>query len=171
MPDTPSSVRPVDPRKVFLVAEQFRRSAGVILGVLVPAPAAIVSADGDVPYQMSPVIAVSAFAFELFLKCLLLLDGDELPRTHDLNRLFNALKEDRRRQIEMRYEEQRQESRTAAGPNFPLARVLEQSADAFESHRYIYELDDPRTVSPFTVQVLCNTVRKILLELHPEWDR
>jgi hypothetical protein len=162
--------KPADPRRIFLVAEQFRRSAGVLLNELVPATAATISMDGDDPYRMSPIIAMCAFSFELFLKCLIVHDGGTPPKMHNLKEIFAALSPSRRREIEEQYDEKRRNSQTANRPDLTVERVIEQSAGAFKSHRYIYELDNPRDVTPYTVQVLANVVQKMILALHPEWD-
>jgi len=170
MPNRSAGADRTNPRNVFVAAEQFYRCANLILKQLNAATTTVIPGNGHTAYRMAPVVAISAFAFELFLKCLLSIDGVAPPKTHNLRDIFAKLPKRTQSEIEARYDEQRAGSQFARGPDFAMRDVLEGSADAFESHRYIFELHDPTTVSQYTVHVLCNTVRAMLVEAHPDWD-
>jgi hypothetical protein len=73
-----------DPRLLFEQADGFSRAYD-ILSVRPRDEAIAIS---------RPALVLSAFASELFLKCLLLLDGKQLPNWHDLKRLFDLLDAD-----------------------------------------------------------------------------
>jgi hypothetical protein len=104
------------------------------------------------------------------LKCLIVLNGKTPSKTHDTEELFEELSASQREEITRRYEEERKTSKTASGAAYSIEQALKDSANAFDSHRFIYELDDPCDASPFKVQVLANVVWKMIVESHPDWN-
>jgi hypothetical protein len=165
----PTSATPPNPRQIFIVADQFYRIIGTILKEIMPSDTSHIRMEGDTPYKIAPIIAICAFSFELHLKCLLVIDGVAPPQTHDLEKVFAQLSPERKREIERRYNDARITSPTSSGEEYSMNRVLQRSKNAFNSHRYIFERPDPRLADSWLCSTLCNVVRDIIMELHPEW--
>jgi hypothetical protein len=70
----------IDPRSVFQLACKFAATEMHVRQRSNPKAA----------FMATPSMALSAFAIELFLKCLLLLEGKDLDRIHTLNVYFGG---------------------------------------------------------------------------------
>ncbi|MGA2440949.1 MAG: HEPN domain-containing protein [Tepidisphaeraceae bacterium] len=169
MSSTPVGPTTPNPRQIFLVAEQFYRIVGIVLKEMLPEDRAQIVMEGDTPYKIAPIIAMCAFSFELYLKCLIVLDGGAPPRLHDLEKLFAQLNPRRKAEVEEKYDEERRTSPLSGGDDYSANRVLARSKEAFESHRYIYEFENPRSADSWMCQKLANVVRDIIIKQCPEW--
>jgi hypothetical protein len=166
---SPTSAPAPNPRQIFIVADQFYRIISMVLREIMPDDASEIRMEGDIPYKIAPIIAMCAFSFELHLKCLLVIDGIPPPKSHDLEKVFAQLSPERKREIERRYNDVRRKSPTPSGEEHSMNRVLQRSRDAFNSHRYIYARPDPHLADSWLCSKLCNVVRDLIMELHPEW--
>jgi HEPN domain-containing protein len=85
----------LDPLKMFVHAERFRFTDRYLRSPKV------MSNDPRVgSYIVAPTLVLSAFASELYLKCLLCLNAFAVPTTHNLKNLFGRLPRKDRRRIE-----------------------------------------------------------------------
>lgn len=160
-----------DPAAIFVVAEQYYRAAEH-LGNAKRAGYAF-----DV---RMPAIVCSAFALELFLKCLLAMDTGICPELHDLRHLFNRLPNPRQQTIRDRFAphlDQASEyifdsAQKAAVFPLPLVTfdyVLDMSRNAFPISRYIYEGLPGK--SGWVAAGILDATRQTILSVHPEWAR
>jgi HEPN domain-containing protein len=122
-------------------------------------------------FMASPSMVLSAFAIELFLKCLLLLEGKEIDRIHTLNVLYRRLSHNRKRRIEEVWEKEARPKVDMLNQQFGLGwpsdlpNALVTCARAFERMRYGYEYPD----QPFYLGELPPILWRTILELRPEW--
>ena len=129
--------KPVDPRNVFQLACKFASTETYIRNTNNPKAA----------FMASPSM-VLAFAIELFLKCLLLLEGKEIDRIHTLNVLYRRLSHNRKRRIEEVWEKEARPKVGKLNRQFGFAHptdlpnALVTCARAFEHLRYGYEDPD-----------------------------
>lgn len=118
-----------------------------------------------------PTMVLSAFAAELMLKALLLLEtGKKAPTTHRLDKLYRQLGHKTKRRIEALWEERARPKLKMFNVKHQrptdLPNALVQCADAFERLRYGYE--DPARVLyyigdfPWILQLYVEEIR-------PEW--
>jgi hypothetical protein len=123
-------------------------------------------------FMAQPSMVLSAFAIELFLKCLLLLEGKEVDRIHTLNVLFRRLSHKQKRRIEEAWDKEARpkvdmlSKRFDLGHPSDLPNALVRCGRAFEHMRYAYE-DPDRQV--FYLGDLTPILWHIILELRPEW--
>ena len=154
----------IDPRSVFQLACKFASTDLHVRDRNNPKAA----------FMASPSMVLSAFAIELFLKCLLLLEGKELDRTHTLNVLFRKLSHKRKRRIEEVWDKEARPKvdtlRRKFGLSHPsdLSNALATCGKAFEHMRYGYE-DPDRQV--FYLGELPTILWRTILELRPEWAK
>jgi hypothetical protein len=98
-----------------------------------------------------PMVVCHSFAAELFLKCLLLIEGKQ-ARGHHLGELFDALSPDHRSRIQQRY------SSTETRPphdTWMVREVLTRNGDAFTEWRYLNEgTPNPQSAMYITALVL-----------------
>jgi hypothetical protein len=152
----------IDPRSVFQLACKFAATEMHVRQRSNPKAA----------FMATPSMALSAFAIELFLKCLLLLEGKEIDRIHTLNVLFRRLSHKQKRRIEEVWDKEARPKvdtlRRQFGYSHPsdLPNALVTCARAFEHMRYGYE-DPDRQV--FYLGELSTILWRTILELRPEW--
>jgi hypothetical protein len=159
----------IDPHRIFLQAENFHQASKLINHVMRESPA------GDWhPELLVPDIVVTAFACEIYLKCLIAIDRKtNPPYWHELDRLYGKLSQDLKSNLQRKWEQylstskqrQRIESGTKEMPQ-SLARAIKYHADHFEDFRYIYEMSDPKE---FYLNGLLNILRNTALEFFPKW--
>jgi hypothetical protein len=123
-------------------------------------------------------MVLSAFASELYSKCLLCMETGRVPQGHNLKMLFNALQPATRKRLEdlwdaeiRRPERQRVIDHIRTLPRgeelkLDLLYHLDVGANAFIELRYFYE---KRQVY-FLLADFPNLLRKVILEHHPEWE-
>jgi hypothetical protein len=122
---------------------------------------------------MMPVMVLSAFAAELFLKCLLILEGQTPPDSHNLNMLFKRLPHKRKARIEQlwdkfvsdasaNFEESERQLSSQEPQNCPgrLRRCIRKKM------RYVYE--DPKKVKFYIIH-LAPALINVILEIRPDW--
>jgi hypothetical protein len=117
-----------------------------------------------------PTMVLSAFAAELFLKCLLVLEGAAVPSTHRLDVLFKRVSHKRQRKIQELWEV---DGRPKLIPfcrshNLPsdLSNALVKCGSAFENLRYYYEQPDKVV---YYIGDFAWIVMRAIVELKPEW--
>jgi hypothetical protein len=102
-----------------------------------------------------PILVLSAFASELFLKSQIETEGTKLPRKHDLETLFGALAPDTRAAIEATWdkmmvadEHNTHRLEVQAGQSMPrdLSTALAMSKNSFQEIRYFYETNSAYSV-------------------------
>jgi hypothetical protein len=75
----------LDPRKIFVHATKFHEADHRLRNTVPP------DRPEDVPKIAHPAMVLSAFASELYLKCLLCIEKGSAPEEHNLKKLFNGL--------------------------------------------------------------------------------
>jgi HEPN domain-containing protein len=89
----------LDPLKIFIHASNFHKSYEMLLRSAVPEGTQ--QADENIVAIIGhPALMISAFASELYLKCLICVETDAVPNTHDLNVLFRALRVSTRHELD-----------------------------------------------------------------------
>ncbi|MEY9157342.1 hypothetical protein [Bradyrhizobium japonicum] len=160
----------VDPFKTFMNAERYRLADSILR---LDQHRALFSA------VASPAMVLSAFASELYLKCILTIEtGQPIDPSHDLHNLFRKISLKSRKRLQSLWAddvltEQNQRMRKAVkattGDDVPtdLAWALENGANAFTQLRYIHENNGQGT--SFILGNLPDMLRLVVLELKPEW--
>ena len=118
----------------------------------------------------------AAFAVELYLKCLLLIEGGQVPETHNLKQLFNQVSRESRGKITKRHNTLAadhpvlSEFRQKLGIKTDLNSILEDGQDIFTQFRYFFE-GIPNRMEPigFGLDLFAQIVRNRILDLRPEW--
>jgi hypothetical protein len=88
--------KPIDPKSVFQLACKFAKTEQYVRSRDNP----------QAGFMASPSMVLSAFAIELFLKCLLLLESKEIDRIHSLNVLYRRLSHKQKRRIDEVWEQE-----------------------------------------------------------------
>jgi hypothetical protein len=127
------------------------------------------------PMILLPAMMLSAFASELYLKCLHLIDGNKMTEGHSLQELHQALQPLRQKRIETLWNavmvEQKQRldiiDQTAKFQKFTrdLAMALKDGDQAFVRLRYVYE----DTNFKFYLGDFHTVLRTAILEIQPSW--
>jgi hypothetical protein len=165
---------------IFIVAEQFRFVGK--LATLVPQhptlriPALAFAHDQNL---LTASMVCSAFALELYFKCLIRMGRKTFGRQHDLAELYGLIGRRDRAKIKRywnehsetvrSYVEQAYEGDGQPGPKVDFDFVLSASKDAFVEMRYIYE----QGIKPDTgwlADTIVEGARKVILEKHPDWE-
>jgi len=156
--------------KIFMNAERFRISDLILRG---NSNAQIMAAIGG------PALVLSAFASELYLKCLICIETGRLAHGHDLRVLFRQISEASRRNIERRWnayvatpERQRIYAALKALEGTEISTSLDWSlrngGDGFVALRYIHEGE---TGTKFLLGELPQILRDEILTSKPEWSQ
>jgi hypothetical protein len=124
------------------------------------------------PVIAPPTMVLSAFASELLLKCLLVIETGEAPdNIHELHTLFGKLKHKTKRRIEEVWDaECRGKIEGLAklqGVPTDLPNALFRCTKAFERLRYAYE-DQFRDVT-FYIGDFPGILARVISEIKPEW--
>jgi len=113
---------------------------------------------------------LEAFAVELLLKCLLIIEKKDPPITHRLDKLFRQISHKKKRRLEELWEVQARPELTefakADGLPTNLPNAIVRCRDAFDRLRYHYE--EPNK-SPFYLGRLPHLLKMVILETKPEW--
>jgi hypothetical protein len=123
-----------------------------------------------------PGMVISAFASELFLKCLKLIDGKGTSNSHKLAELFGDLSHDTQALIraewdtmlavsEPMYQELERKHRVKIPRD--LNTSLAECGEAFMKLRYIYELPKGST---FYITQLPLVLKNVVKKLKPDWE-
>lgn len=158
---------PLDPLKIYMNAERYRIAYLVLRHA------------GDRDPQLmatvgSPHMVMSVFAIELYYKCLLSLEGERAPQTHNLKALHRDLEPATKTRIEQLWalhapnleplwKTMEQHMKKTVPRDFPT--LLDMSSKAFSELRYLHEDD----TGSFFVGDLPPILRQIILERRPMW--
>jgi hypothetical protein len=123
-----------------------------------------------------PALVLSAFSCELFLKCILKIDGQRVPPSHDLFTLFKRLREERQKRITAMWDAG--SARRALSVRFAASELglfkpqdlessLKMSRNAFAQLRYIYE--DRESKASYVLEDLPRILFVYIREMRPEW--
>jgi hypothetical protein len=164
---------PVKPVDIFMQAEGVLQACGILSEDRVKDNPHLA---GSVGYS---IIILSAFASELYFKCLICMETGKVPHGHHLKHLFDKQSSATQTKIEklwndlvvpMRDSYWTQVETAVAGKKIPrdLRGALTTGNQAFEKVRYIYEGSAGIT---FFLGDLPNILRHIILEIKPEWGR
>ena len=166
-----SSLRPkLDPIKIFQHATNFHESDHRLRNTITPDKPEII-------LIAQPSMVLSAFASELYIKCLLCIENGKLPNEHNLKTLFMQLAPSTRRRIEELWDEDTKHPNRQATFNFirsmpggenlqfDLHYALKISATAFVDLRYFYENQQ----AFFILGEFPDILRKVTLEKCPHW--
>lgn len=156
--------KPIDPSLIFDHALRFAGSDGYLRSA---------KGGGNLFAMMiaPPSMVLGAFAIELLLKCLLVMDTGQAPETtHHLGKLFRQLPHKRKRRIEELWDAgPRKKIRPfclAKGYPDDLPNALNACANAFEDLRYVYE-DPAKTL--FYLGELPQLLIDVIVEIKPDW--
>jgi HEPN domain-containing protein len=161
-----------DPKLIFVEAEQFHE-ASRLLGRFATLHARHVG---------HPSIICSAYALELYLKCLIVISGKKPPTIHNLKKLFKIVRPEDQAEIREYFRTKEPEmtrffvsaNRDAGWEMMPpkpdFDQQLKASADAFYLMRYIYE-DKKKPDHPigYFAYPIEDGARAAILRLRPEW--
>ena len=132
--------KPIGPKSVFQLACKFAATEQYVRSRDNP----------QAGFMASPSMVLSAFAIELFLKCLLLLESKEIDRIHSLNVLYRRLSHKQKRRIDEVWEQEARPKLDKLRRKFGLPHPtdLPSSCDMRQSVRaYAIRLRRPRTPS------------------------
>ncbi|WFU41793.1 hypothetical protein QA640_04585 [Bradyrhizobium sp. CB82] len=161
---------------IFEHAECFYQTLAVLRSV-----EATVRAAGNLHAAVTlvePVISVGAFTTELFLKCLICIQGDDAPPHHDLKRLFELLNDETQARIQRMWEAEVVVKRRADweglkkfGLEVPddLPSALAKGAKAFQRYRYSYEEGSTDGLH-YYLEDLSALLERIVLEMRPTFE-
>ena len=127
-----------------------------------------------------PSVVLSVFAAELFLKCLLLMEGKTPPNAHHLGKLFNLLSAEAKERITKMWDHstfirrkefeanERKLETVVPGIKIPrdLPTALNDCGGAFNRMRYLYE--DPNNIKFYIID-FPEILRRYILKLRPGW--
>jgi hypothetical protein len=152
--------RKLDPKSVFDLACKFAAAEAHLRHKSNP----------KAGYMASPSMVMSAFTIELFLKCLLLLDGKEFKRIHRLDGLYQKLGRSQKRRIEKAWDKEARpkiiQITKQLGHPSDLPNALVTCGRAFEHMRYGYE-DPDRQI--FYLGDLPPILWRAIVDIRPEW--
>jgi hypothetical protein len=164
----------IDPHSIFLQAENFHQASKLISHTMRTSPP-----DDWHPELIIPDVVISAFACELYFKCMLTIEKkSDPPRIHHLDRLFTMLSADLQQKIERRWDAYVENSKmigvlladtelNLTREAFWLVTVLWQARKAFEEWRYVFE-EEPQNGFGAVTNLLF-ILREILIEMNPPW--
>jgi hypothetical protein len=151
---------------MFLVAEQYWKASHQL---------AQPASREDVAF---PTVVCAAFALEIYLKCLLVMQTGKFSPSHNLKHIFGELPsatQARIRDLFAPYLPMVQKTVTKmTKPGSPLPPtvdfdfVMNLSQDAFTVTRYVYE--GVPSMSGWMGTPIVRATRTAILELHPDWE-
>ncbi len=161
------------PHSIFVHADGFLKTA-----VLLNKPPGTLGFD---PFFSVALVTNSAFAIELYLKCLIHIETGKLKKSqHNLRKLFGKLREETQQEIEKQFNalpintteydlsnapKEAREATESRPRNFRDA--LKTGAEAFVEWRYLYETDG--TSNPYGLFALPWILRNVILARVPAW--
>jgi HEPN domain-containing protein len=167
----------LDPLKIFLHARNFHKSYEMLLRAAVPKDATLAD-DKIVAIIGRPALMLSAFASELYLKCLICVETNSVPSTHNLDGLFKELRVSTRHELDDLWDydirnpgkleiiEQARKMPGAEGIRLDLRYALEIGAESFVDLRYFYENEE----SYCLLQDFPVLLKKAVLKRFPSWE-
>src|SRR5204863_9709526 len=102
--------------------------------------------------------ALAAYSVELYIKCLLAIEGQQPSKRHDIKYLFSQLGRETHDGLRKKHD---------AHPDRPgdLDELLEKGGDTFNKVRYLFA----RHTTDFGLNWLGELVRQRIISLHPDW--
>jgi hypothetical protein len=152
----------IDPKSVFQLACKFAAAEQHLRHTSNP----------NAGYMASPSMVMSAFTSELFLKCLLLLEGKDIARIHSLNVLYQKLSPNQKRRIEEAWNREARPKVEQLNQKFgfdrpsDLPNALVTCGRTFEHMRYAYEDPDRQA---FYLGQLPAILWRAIVAIRPEW--
>jgi hypothetical protein len=159
----------IDPLRIYIQAERFRfadeklRSREFLISPEIGS------------YVVVPCVVMAAFSIELYVKCLICIEGHSVPRGHHLKNLFDRLNGKTQKELAGLWSADN-ESRNEFRVKLPLRwrdsvsddvrEALSQGARAFEELRYAYE-GEP--TCRFYIDTMPRMLRRMILRRKPEW--
>ena len=155
--------RNIDPHQIFEHATKFLSVDNILRQLPGTNPAVL----------GHPSMVLAAFGCELFLKCLLTLEGKPFKDTHSLDVLFRQIDHKHKRRIEEIWDQtsRLKLARLAAiekNIHLDLPNAIVACRDAFLFLRYSYE--DPSRAK-FWLGELPGILREVILEIKPDWKQ
>jgi hypothetical protein len=158
-----------NPRQIFVVADQYRNGSKWL----------ILAESNGWPHDVRMAgVTCASFALELFLKCLLAMEGKDVPDLHDLWHLFARLNKATQVKVRGNFEPYlmdagRHIAASAKRAGYPIPTVdfdfvLNASRKAFPLTRYIYEGGLPGGQG-WVADGILEAARKTILDAHPDW--
>jgi hypothetical protein len=153
-----------DPKLAFTSAEAFLEVCKVLCAAV---------RNGNTRILALALATNAAFALEMYLKCLLLLEQGQAPRGHDLHKLFHALSSTTQSQLTKDHEELVKSNpdwaATASKLGVPtdLEELLKRGRNAFADFRYAHEQIPSGT--DFALNGFTYCVRERILNSQPDW--
>jgi hypothetical protein len=154
----------INPKHAFFTAEGFRETAmlaydarkkgNLLLGI--------------------PTVTNAAFALEMYLKCLLVVEGGNQKSGHDLQKLFMDLSPETQTELTKAHDNFVKEHPIFAakikikGQRTDLKSLLSHARGAFVNFRYMSE--KPAGESGWGLSGFTRIVRDRILAYHPDWD-
>jgi hypothetical protein len=136
------------------------------------------SSPADASFLGAPINVLSAFASEIFLKCLVCLETGEVRQGHHLRALFDVLSDATQTRIEGRWDNEIVPMRSAQwdaaelefGKAIPreLRSALSLGSESFKQLRYSYEPKTAATIF-YCLGDLPIALKRVIFELEPEW--
>lgn len=133
----------------------------------------------NIPPMPAPIMACSAFALELYLKCLIRMERKPFSREHDLAKLFAALGKRNRAKIKRvwransetvrKYVEEQYKSEGETPPKVTFDFALNASRGAFQAFRYLHEFGVASNTGWLGDAILM-AARHVILSKHPDWQ-
>jgi hypothetical protein len=123
-----------------------------------------------------PMAILSAFATEIYLKCLLLLETGSFQSGHDLRTLFDALDNQTKTEVRTRFDAHAssdglfEKLRRDRGWSMDFDWCLDSSRKAFNKFRYLYETPLELDEGCF-VRLIMNALRETIVQRFPTWER
>lgn len=161
--------RSIDPKAIFLQAQSFYSVCSIVEDR--------VRGNADLQVQVGfPMGVIFSLTTELLLKCLIALEGGEVPRHHNLASLFEKLNDPLKDKIERKWNDEVVPLRSGDWDHFDavfdkkmgrdIRQALRNSSAAFQELRYVYE-GVPKTV--FNISDLPTLLAQVIFDLKPEW--
>ena len=123
------------------------------------------------PFSLGPMLVTAAFSAELYLKCLIALQLQNITSGHDLVLLFDQLNKTTKAKLERLYrEDSKVQEIIRAAPSAPknMRDDLRANADNFSAWRYRYETHTGKARID-NMGNLRRILRSYLLSLNPDW--
>jgi hypothetical protein len=167
-----------NPANIFVVAEQFR-FADKMLNLMLQGDLKLKGA--AIPFDVStPMVTCAAFAFELYLKCLIAMEtGSAPPNRHEFDLLFRLLNPTTQKEIQELFDkggratiefiEQQFRQVGKPSPRVDFDYVLKASRRAFPIARYLYE--GLPGEQGWVAEVIMESARAVILRRFPHWRR
>jgi hypothetical protein len=174
------NTRVPEPAKIFEQAECFYQALAVLRAVQFENFQRLRNSFPQIQYDvltlLDPIIVLSAFTAELFLKCIILVEAGGTPRTHDLKELFDRLSEATRAQIEnvwnteiaVRRKKEWDDLERFLKVARDLPSALAKGSNAFDRIRYSHEGNTDGV--HYYLDDLPTLLERLILEMKPEYE-